>query len=145
MAIHSYSRFGFSGHAGTEISNTVVFLACSTHASMPQAVPFPSSCTLNSIEVQGTHDAASPAGQSILVYLSRDAAGVYPVTNIYTQALIGGVSSSWGCRIDLSDLDIHFATGFSVADTIYACIEISGTGGEDLTAATAQVRVNWRA
>ena len=143
--IQTYSRFGFSAHAGTEINNSIVFLACSTHASVPESVVFPRSCTLNSIEVQGTHDDQSPTGENIVVYLSRDAAGQYPVTNVYTQPLIGGVSSSWGCRIDLGDIDIHFATGFSVADTIYACIKTSGTSGEDLSAATAQVRVNWRA
>ena len=37
MAIQSYSRFGFSGHSGTAISNTVQVLACTTTAGMPSA------------------------------------------------------------------------------------------------------------
>lgn len=142
MAIQSYSRFGFSGHSGTAISNTVQVLACTTTAGMPSAVAFPNSCTVNSIEVQGTQDGAIG---NLTVFLARDALGKFPLTNTTSQAMTAGATgvNDLGTRFDLGDVDVHFDTNSGVANTIYVVIVTADA--QTLSSGTAFIRVNWRA
>ena len=142
MAIQSYSRFGFSGHSGTAISNTVQVLACSTSAGIPSAVAFPNSCTVNSIEVQGTQTGAIG---NLTVFLARDAAGKFPLTNTVSQAMTAGATGAndLGTRFDLGNVDVHYDSNSSVLGNIYVVIVTANA--QSLSAGTAFIRVNWRA
>jgi hypothetical protein len=144
MAIHSYSRFGFSGHAGTAITTSYASFACSTSAdaSMTQAVAFPNSCRVVSIEITGVDKVGGSAVASVTAYLARDAAGKYPLTNAatYTFPTLASAAADNGYIINV-ETDVHYSAD-SVLGTVYV---IALVDADELTAATTRIRVNWRA
>ena len=141
MAIQSFSRFGFSGHAGTVIGTSYASFACSTSAdaSMAQAAAFPNSCRVVSIEITGTRTGSTA---SVTAYLARDAAGKYPLTNVdtYTFPTLASGANDKGYTINV-ETDVHYGSD-SVLGTVYV---IALVNANELTAVTARIRVNWRA
>lgn len=141
MAIQSFSRFGFSGHAGTAITSSYAAFACSTSAdaSMTQAAAFPNSCRVVSIEITGTQ---SGAVTTLTAYLARDAAGKYPLTNAadYTVYTLASGANDRGYIINV-ETDVHYGAD-SVLGTVYVIAKVNAN---TLTSGSARVRVNWRA
>ena len=134
MSIFSYSRFGFSGKSAASLSTTVTVFPCSTDGSIPQAVAFPRSAYIDSVEFQLT---SSGGCATVTMFLARDADGDRPITDSTTKALVVGktTAASSGVRFPIG-CDVHF-DGSSVVDQIYVVARVNAS------TATATIRVNW--
>jgi len=139
MSIFSYSRFGFSAKdaaTAPQLGAAVAAFPCTTDANLAQAVAFPRSAYIDSVEFQLT---SIVTAVNITMFLARDAAGDKPLTESVTRTITVGATTgaSGGARFPIG-CDVHF-DGSSVADIIYVFARVNAGS------ATATIRVNWRA
>ena len=149
--IKQFSSYGYSVPSGTTaLTSSYSVIALTSLAANNKSLAVPDDCFLESVELQLSGiDAVT---NTITVFLSRDSAGLIPLTSDEiagaTQTVTTSVAGDTnGGVVFTVGKDYHFDTTVTNANsgTLYLCAKTGDTAGGTANITAEKVWLNWRA